>query len=259
MSYPTWSDLNNESIVPPLGGRRAHDIGPVAVMAACEPDIRLIKSNLPNPKVTPFFTSTLITSDAGIKSGSVDKGICVAGPFIGAPYAVMLLESLIAKGADTIFFLGWCGAVTQEHNVGDLIIPESAIVDEGTSGNYKILDEVLPVSTPDKALSDQLSGYLTSREIAHKKATLWTTDAIYRETPNKVARYRELGAEAVEMECSALFSVAEFRKVKIACLLVVSDSVASKDWDPGFRKKQFKKARLTACESIMSFAKQNKK
>ena len=91
MNYPTLSDLNNESIVPPLGARRAPDIGPVAVMVSCEPDIRLIKSNTKVPKATPFFTSTLITPDG------CDKGTSVAGPFIGAPYATMLLESLIGR------------------------------------------------------------------------------------------------------------------------------------------------------------------
>ena len=70
-----------------------------------------------------------------------------------------------------------------------------------------------------------------------------------------MSHFRKCGAQAVEMECSALFSVAQYRKVSIAGLLVVSDSVASKDWDPGFRKKQIKLARETACESVMTFAK----
>jgi purine-nucleoside phosphorylase len=249
MTYPTWSDLDNESIVPPLGSRRAPDIGPVAVMACCEPDIRLIKANIANPNVKPFFTSTLITP------AKSDKGICVAGPFIGAPYATMLLESLIAKGAKKIIVLGWCGAVTKELNVGDIILPDKAIVDEGTSQNYKVLDKELPCSTPDLKLVDQLSDHLKTEKIDFKKKTIWTTDAIYRETKNKVKYFGNLGAHAVEMECSALFSVAEYRKVSIASVLVVSDSVASKDWDPGFRNKQFKTARKNACESIMTFVK----
>ena len=248
MNYPTWSDLDNESIVPPLGARRANDIGSVAVMVSCQPDINLIKSNIANPRVVPFFTSALITPDG------CDKGVCIAGPFIGAPYAAMLLESLIAKGADKIIIIGWCGAVTDQLNVGDIILPCKALVDEGTSCNYKVLDKDNPGSTPDLKLTDQLSDHLTSCEIGFLKTTIWTTDAIYRETENKVAYFRKLGARAVEMECSALFSVARYRKASIAGALVVSDSVASKDWDPGFRKKQFKLARKTACESIMTFA-----
>ncbi|CCK80380.1 nucleoside phosphorylase [Desulfobacula toluolica] len=249
MNYPTWSDLNNESIVPPLGSYRSHDIGSVAVMISCEPDLRFIKSNVAIAKAVPFFTSTLMTLNGS------HKGACITGPFIGAPYAAMLLESLIAKGADKIVVVGWCGAVTDQFDVGDIILPSMAIVDEGTSANYKVLDKNMPHSIPDVALTDQLADQLTAEGIDFKRATIWTTDAIYRETHNKVAYFRQLGARAVEMECSALFSVAEYRKVGIAGLLVVSDSVASKDWDPGFRKKQFKRARQNACKSVMTFAK----
>lgn len=248
MNYPTWSDLDNESIIPPLGARRADDIGSVAIMVSCQPDINLIKSNIANPRVVPLFTSTLMTSGR-------DKGICVAGPFIGAPYGAMLLESLIAKGADKIIVLGWCGAVTDELNVGDVILPCKAIVDEGTSCNYKILDNKIPSSTPDLELVDQLSDHFASCKMNFQRKTIWTTDAIYRETKKKVDYFRGLGAHAVEMECSALFSVAGFRKVSIAGVLVVSDSVASRDWDSGFRKKRFILARRAVCESIMSFAK----
>ncbi|NOX33944.1 MAG: nucleoside phosphorylase [Deltaproteobacteria bacterium] len=249
MNYPTWSDLSNESQVPPLGARGAPDIGPVALMVSCEPDIRFIKSRASDFKVSPFFMGTLITLK------EYDKGISIAGPFIGAPYAAMLLESLIARGALKIIVLGWCGALTDKLEIGDVILPENAFVDEGTSCNYKILDNKIPCSTPDIKFTDRLSDHLASCEIGFKKTGIWTTDAIYRETKNKIKYFRKLGARAVEMECSALFSVAGYRRVSITGLLIVSDSLASKDWKPGFRKKQFKLARKNACEAVMSFAK----
>jgi len=206
-----------------------------------------MQSQFETPQVSPFFTSTLTTFDGW------NKTVCIAGPFIGAPYAAMLLESLIAKGAEKMIVLGWCGAVTDQLNVGDIILPVKAIVDEGTSVNYRILDEKIPFSEPDLNFTDRLSDHLTSCEIGFEKTTIWTTDAIYRETPKKVAYFRDLGAHAVEMECSALFSVASYRKVSIAAVLVVSDSVASKDWDPGFRRKKFILARKSVCDAIMGF------
>ncbi|OGR60443.1 MAG: purine-nucleoside phosphorylase [Desulfobacula sp. RIFOXYB2_FULL_45_6] len=250
MNYPTWSDLSSESIIPPLGARRVPDIGTVAVMVSCEPDMKLITAAAASNFVSvPFFNSALITSI------NRDKGISVAGPFIGAPYSVMLLESLIARGAKRIIMVGWCGAVTDKLNVGDILLPTSAIVDEGTSKDYKHLDTDVPVSTPDMGLLEQLSEHLISAGITHQKDRIWTTDAIYRETEKKVAFFRNLGALAVEMECSALFSVAEYRKISIAGLLIVSDSVASTTWDPGFRNKIFKQARKAACEAILGFSK----
>ncbi len=248
MSYPTWSDLNSESIVPPLGARNAPLTGQVAIMVSCEPDFRLIKSNVAKPETQPFFTSTLITAQGR------DEGICIAGPFIGAPYAAMMLESLIAMGVKKVVMLGWCGAVSDDLGVGDLIVPKKAIVDEGTSQNYCHLDDAFPCSYPDKTLGHFFSEQLRLNQIEIKETDIWTTDAIYRETQKKVSHFRALGATAVEMECSALFSVAQYRNIPITGLLVVSDSVASRDWEPGFRKKQFKKARKIACESVMDIA-----
>lgn len=247
MSYPTWSDLNNESVISPLGTRKAPDVGSVAVLAACEPDLRLIRSQLPPAVEQPFFTSTLITTDG-------DKGPCIAGPFIGAPYAAIILESLIARGVKKIIMVGWCGAVSDDINVGDLIIPEKAIIDEGTSYNYIPLDSEMPCSVPDNGLGDRLFEKLSAKDVVVRKVPIWTTDAIYRETPNKIARFRNKGAKAVEMECSALFSVAQYRKVPITAVLIVSDSVATEHWDPGFGKKQFKQARKYACSTVLEIA-----
>lgn len=249
MNYPAWSDLNNSSVVPPLGARHAPDIGPVAVMVSSAPDVKLIQSNNAVSKTSAFFTSTLMTL------ATPHEGICVTGPFLGAPYAVMLLESLIARGAHKIIVLGWCGATSDRLAVGDIIVPAKAIVDEGTSRHYKKLDKALPMSFPHPDFSRQAADHLIASGICIKEETIWTTDAIYRETRNKINHFCSLGAHAVEMECSALFSVAAYKNVKLASILVVSDSVASDDWTPGFGKKQFKTARKNACASVMAFAK----
>jgi len=250
MNYPTWSDLNNESIVPPLGAGKAPDIGPVAVLVSTEPDIRYLRAALVKPKTQSFFMGTLMTQEKGSKEFSI------AGPYIGAPYGVMLLESLIARGAKNIIVVGWCGSITPDLVCGDLLIPDHAIVDEGTSCNYRELDSEVPLSWPDQNLSDQLSAHLTVAGLSVHRHPIWTTDAIYRETRQKVDLFREKGAFAVEMECSALFSAAKYRNVNITALLVVSDCLASETgkWNPGFRKKTFKAARRSACESVLGFA-----
>lgn len=243
MNYPTWSDLNSPSIVPPLGSRQAPDIGPAALMVSTEPDYRYISSNFGRFERQPFFTGSLMTGE----------DISVAGPYIGAPYAVMLLESLIAKGAKDIIILGWCGAISKSLSVGDLVVPDKAFVDEGTSGHYAELNGAPPCLLPDRDLSACLVHTLKSAGESPLTLPIWTTDAIYRETQAKVDGFRGKGAHAVEMECSALFAAAAFRGVRIAALLVVSDSLATEDgdWDPGFKNKKFKAMRKTACRQAV--------
>lgn len=250
MSYPTWSDLNNPSIVPPLGARQTQDLGPFGLLVSTEPDMRFLANSVGGLKTQPFFMGTLMTENKG------HGGICIAGPYIGAPYGVMLLESLIAKGARKILVVGWCGAISKDLGPGDMVVPSQAIVDEGTSHHYLALEGDPPMVSPDRDLSDQVVSHLKECGQSPHRLPIWTTDAIYRETPNKVAWYRDKGAHAVEMECSALFAVAQFRNIPIAALLVVSDSLATEsgDWDPGFKKKKFKAARLSACRAAVAMA-----
>ena len=58
------------------------------------------------------------------------------GPFMGAPYAAMLLETIISWGIKETVFLGWCGAVSPDVHIGDIIMPDFAYIDDGTSKNY---------------------------------------------------------------------------------------------------------------------------
>ncbi|MCG8564552.1 MAG: nucleoside phosphorylase [Desulfobacterales bacterium] len=256
MISPTWSDPNNPPIVPPLGDRRAPDLGPVGVLVSTEPDLKLFRSGLTckaeniRPKDHGFFLGSLMTE------ANHYPGISVAGPYIGAPLGVMLLESLIARGAREIFILGWCGGLSEELAPGDLLVPDRALVEEGTSASYQRLDENLPVTRPDPGLSHVLGDHLKGRGQHVHRHPIWTTDAIYRETRDKVDYFQDRGAQAVEMECSALFAAAQHRNVPATALLVVSDSLARDKWAPAFRKKAFKTARIEACNALLTLAKQ---
>jgi len=222
-----------------LGARQAPDIGPAALMVSTDPDLRYISSNSGALERRPFFMGSILTC----------KGIAIAGPYIGAPYAVMIIESLIAKGAKDIIILGWCGAISGDLSPGDLLVPDSAFVDEGTSRHYTELKGDPPAVQPDAGLSEKLIHELKLTGESPGKGPIWTTDAIYRETREKVSWFMERGALAVEMECSALFAAAAYRGVRVAALLVVSDSLNTEDgdWDPGFNQKKFKAMRKTAC------------
>jgi len=256
MNYPALSNLNSKSIIPPMGTGRPHDIGPVAVMVSAEPDLRYIKQKFKKGKSFSFFMSTLFTPENSEK-GIFDAGISCSytGPYMGAPYGAALLESLIAKGAESIIVSGWCGAVSPYLHTGDILIPNAAISDEGTSRNYIKTDDHFPLISSDLKLRNILIEEMIKRDMQYKEGNIWTTDAIYRETPEKVAFFKKKGAVAVEMECSALFSVAKFRKKDIAAVLVVSDEVKNSGWKPGFRDKRFREARKKVSSMICEMGK----
>lgn len=232
-----------DAIVNPSVGKGTARIGPVAVMAACEPDVRQLSSRL-------GYSSTHAKSLMISRLYQDPKRTNLAtltGPMIGAPYAAMLLETLIVRGARKILFLGWCGALTPDLNIGDLVIPTCALVDEGTSAHYRTVESK---SFPSPVIVATAVEALETEKIHAWQAPVWTTDAAFRETRERVSAYQRKGAVAVDMETSALFAVAAFRQVEIGAVLVVSDSLAGEQWQPGFRTAEFKSGRQTASQLV---------
>lgn len=173
---------------------------------------------------------------------------CVAGPAVGAPYAALMLETLIAWGVRRVVYLGWCGALAPDLEIGSLALADRAFVDEGTSPGYGVpAGEIVP-SAPD--LTAELESIAFGRGVPVRRAGVWTTDAIYRETPSKIRAFLARGASAVEMELSALFTVGRFRGIPVSALLTVSDSLADLTWRPGFRDPRFRAGRRLACEVV---------
>jgi purine-nucleoside phosphorylase len=231
---------NNDAIVNPAKFKNTPDLGPVAVMAATRTDLFSL-CELFNFDKNDFYR--LIISRLYFDRLHPD-GFSVAGPFVGAPYAVMLLETLIAWGARNIIFLGWCGAISEKVKIGDIILPTSAAIDEGTSAHYGQMDT--GVSRASSSLVSMIRLVLNKNQIGFHAGAIWTTDAVYRETRQVVESHQQDGILAVEMELSALFTVARFRKVALAGILVVSDELSSLDWRPGFKDERFLQSRRTA-------------
>ena len=150
---------------------------------------------------------------------------------IGAPTAVMLLEQLIALGARRFLYLGFCGALAPALTIGDLFIPQQAVREEGTSYHY-LPAGVEPAAAA--AIIAPLQAEAARQGVRVKQGRLWTTDAPYRETADKIAGFQATGVQAVDMEMAALLSVAAYRGCEVAALLVVSDECYHPTWRPGF-------------------------
>jgi len=190
----------------------------------------------------PIFNSGL--------SVSRENSSFVAGPSIGAPMAVMTMEKLIALGAESIILFGWCGAISRALSVGDILLPDSAIPGEGTSAYYVGESKI----EPSRNLSAGLGSFLKAQEVEFHTGRVWSTDAVYRESRKKLQQLnKEENVSAVDMEFSALSSVAQFRGIDFSALLIVSDELWGKTWRPGFSNEKFK----SRCKHIMSLLFEN--
>lgn len=236
---------DRRAIVNPVKGKRPPATGSLAILAATEGDLQLMTQLAGTPVVErrKFYMSQLqVHADE-------HRRFTLTGPLVGAPYAAMIVETLGVWGVDKILFVGWCGAVSPRVTAGDILVPDSAMVDEGTSGHY--CDPSCRVALPDRELARQVRMALEHHGAPFHDGPVWTTDAIFRETVAKVKHYQKRGALAVEMELSAIFTVAAFRQIQAAGILVVSDEVSDYQWRPGFKTPAFAAARDKACRAAL--------
>ena len=149
-------------------------------------------------------------------------------PGVGAPLAAGLFEEVIAFGSRKFIACGGCGVLEKDIAVGNLIVVSGAVRDEGVSYHY------LP---PSREVSAQPEGMhalvstMTARGIQYILGKCWTTDAVYRETPNKIAARKSEGCVVVEMEAASLIAVAQFREVVFGQVLYGGDDLSGADWD----------------------------
>lgn len=171
-----------------------------------------------------------------------------AGPAVGAPMAVICLEKLIALGAKQIIVCGWCGSLQPDLGIGELILPTGSVSEEGTSAHYPVSRLMID---PSAGLRAALHDFLAASGRKAREGVVWTTDALYRETREKVASYGQDGVLAVEMEFSALAQVAAFRGVELAGLLLVSDLLWQNPWQPAFKSKEFRRHSQGLVEDLL--------
>jgi uridine phosphorylase len=167
---------------------------------------------------------------------SADRGLFIAGPAIGSPCAALAMEKLIVLGAQSIILMGWCGAIDRNYTIGDIVVPSGAVCGEGTSRYYS--DETRPRPSPAAIVG--IKDLLDRERLPYLEGRIWSTDAPYRESRSYIQRLNVKDqVVGVDMEFSALCTVAAFRKINFGALLIVSDELWSSKWHPGFKNKHF--------------------
>lgn len=180
------------------------------------------------------------------------EGVGVVGNFgIGAPTTAKVMDDLVADGVETFLSIGFAGCLDESVEMGEFVVCEKAIRDEGTSHHYL---EPERYAHPSESLLEETTRLLEARDEPYHVDPSWTTDAVYRETVPEVERYADEGVLTVEMEASAVFAVATYRGVEAGAMFVVSDYLGPSDWEPKFHLTEADMRRLgdTAKEILES-------
>ena len=166
---------------------------------------------------------------------------------IGAPSSALDLEEMGVLGARETIGFGSCGSLLEDLRIGDVVVPTFAVSDEGTSRHYGGPRRPKPHS----ALRDALVAACERRGLSYREGGVWTIDAPYREHRDRAARLAKQGVVAVDMEASALWTVARHRRMRFASVFVVSDELGGDGWNPGFRHPRHLAGKRLALRAVV--------
>ncbi len=148
---------------------------------------------------------------------------------VGEPRCVAEYEEILTMGSRHLILFGNCGVLDPTIEDCGIIIPTGALRDEGTSYHYAPPSDVIDVNRTYAPLFREV---LKEHNCHFVEGLTWTTDALYRETPERVARRRAQGAITVEMECAGMQALCDFRKTGFFQFLYAGDNLGGESWDP---------------------------
>lgn len=247
----------SNAVIEPRKGTREKSLPPDCLMVFTPQDRELIQHSFRTP---PASTHKLFLVD--VAQGAFNgRDVAIASPMLGAPQAILTLEKLIVLGVRRVLALGWCGSLQHDVRIGDVVIPTGALSEEGTSAHYPLSDGSPPGPSHDllHTLGRVLmgpegadpEGFQNGNGLRMHRGRVWSIDAPYRETIQKVLQYQREGILAVDMETSALFTVARYRAIELAGILVVSDELSSLQWVHGFKDPKFIETRTRVVRTVL--------
>ncbi len=160
-----------------------------------------------------------------------DRRIIALECLFGGPVSAAIIEELAYYGIKTVVGYGFAGALSRNIPIGKVVLGDAAFVSDGTTREYVTTSELL---RPDPELLRRYRGQIARTCGEPRAVTVWTTDAIYREYPDRVAKWREAGADVVNMDTSHLYAAAKAVGISTVYACVVSDCVEGPEWDAGF-------------------------
>lgn len=146
-------------------------------------------------------------------------------PITAAGAGTMLEQAAQLIGARHYVVFGSCGALDAGLTEGRLIVPTEAYRDEGLSYHYAPAADYIEVKNAARVAS-----VLARLQIPHVRGRAWTTDALFRETRDNLARRRAEGCIAVDMECAGLQALCDFRGFEYYTFFYSGDLLDAPAW-----------------------------
>jgi purine-nucleoside phosphorylase len=139
--------------------------------------------------------------------------VTVQATGMGGASAAIVTEELIALGARRLVRIGTCGALDGSSAMGELVVAERALAEDGASRALGADGAVVA----DPGLTAALA------RAGARLVTAVTTDLFFEPREDVEESWLSRGASVVEMEAAAVLRVAALRGAEAACALAVTD------------------------------------
>jgi uridine phosphorylase len=221
-------------------GLKTDSLGPYALIPGPKERSQMLLGLLKNPAKNFTFL------DYEMHTGTIEgKRVTVGNGGRFAPDTAMTTEILCAAGAQSLIRIGSCGSLQDHVKIGDLVIVTGAIRGEGTT-SYYVPKNFSTVAHPE--IVGALKRAAESLEVCHHLGWIFTTDALFQETPELIQELNEQKVASIDMVTSTFLTVARLREKKAGAILAVSDECLYGKF--GFRDPAF----LAAEEKMVAVA-----
>ncbi|MGB7950081.1 MAG: hypothetical protein WCH75_20545 [Candidatus Binatia bacterium] len=198
-----------------LLGLKQDSLGPYALIPGPKERSQMLLGSLDKPEKNFTFL------DYEMHTGTLEgKRVTVGNGGRYAPDTAMTTEILCAAGAESLIRIGSCGSLQDHVKIGDLVIVTGAIRGEGTTTYY------VPKSFSTVAHSQIISALRQAAEnlrIRYHLGWIFTTDALFQETPALIQELNEQKVSSIDMVTSTFLTITQLRNKRAGAILAVSD------------------------------------
>jgi purine-nucleoside phosphorylase len=150
------------------------------------------------------------------------KRVSVQGSGMGAPSMSIYANELITSyNVNNIIRIGTCGSMQADINMRDVILAMSASTDSAINKlSFRGMD-----FAPTASFKLLMKAYEAAKEkgIDVKAGNIFSSDVFYNDDPEAWKLWAKFGVLAVEMETSALYTLAAKHNIDALAILTVSD------------------------------------
>lgn len=219
-------------------GLKADSLGPYALIPGPKERSDMLLKLLDKPQKNFTFL------DYEMHSGTLDgKRVTVGNGGRYAPDTAITTEILCGAGANSLIRVGSCGSLQEQVKIGDLIIVTGALRGDGTS-RYYVAENFSTLAHPD--IVNALTAAAGSLQARYHVGWIFTTDALFQETPELIQQLNGQQISGIDMVTSTFLTIAQVRGKKAGAVLAVSDECLCGKF--GFRDPTFLQAEQKTIE-----------